>query len=258
MLPRPNPIPQGHASVVTPDVTLSCKRVSSSSGGPSLGREARATTSGRRGLGGRPDCQQRGVPSHFCRGERGDNSASRPTPSPSALWPLGIKPSDGLTGSQRGRARAQPASPDAGYRGETQPPSRASPGQRPTESSQPPGFSFQNNHGGGSINPIFQRGKQRRGDTVPDGKWFWPAWDSDTQGLRPFWHQHSHSRTGAKSSRSGGRAGPRPSGGRQPACGRETKQRVPGRTSGAPGDLASFMETPGPSPLTLTSLHRRG
>ena len=84
MLPRPNPIPQGHASVVTPDVTLSCKRVSSSSGGPSLGREARATTSGRRGLGGRPDCQQRGVPSHFCRGERGDNSASRPTPGLSA------------------------------------------------------------------------------------------------------------------------------------------------------------------------------
>ena len=91
----------------------------------------------------------------------------------------------------------------------------------PTKGSAPPGFSFQNNHGGGSINPIFQRGKQRRGKTVRDGKWFWPAWYSDTQGLRPFWHQHSRSRTRAKSSGSGGRAGPRPSGGKQPAAGKQ-------------------------------------
>ena len=63
--------------------------------------------------------------------------------------------------------------------------SQGQPQPRATEGSPQLGFSFQNNHGGGSINPIFQRGKRRRGETVPDGKLFWPAWDSDTQGLRP-------------------------------------------------------------------------
>lgn len=127
---------------------------------------------------------------------------------------------------QSGDARAQPASPDAGYRGEIQPPPRASRQPRATEGSPQPGFSFQNNHGGGSINPIFQRGKRRRGETVPDGKWFWPAWDSDTRSLRPFWYRHSpRSRTGAKSSGSGGRAGLRPSGGRQrPVAGKQNSE----------------------------------
>ena len=122
----------------------------------------------------------------------------------------------------------------------------------PTKGSAPPGFSFQNNHGGGSINPIFQRGKQRRGETVRDGKWFWPAWYSDTQGLRPFWHQHS----GVEPElRAAGREAGRDRGlaegsSRPPGNKTERAQR--------PGDLASFMQTPGPSPLTLTPRSRRG
>ena len=119
--------------------------------------------------------------------------------------------------------------------------------------SPPPGFSFQNNHGGGSINPIVQRGKQRRGETVPDGKWFWPAWDSDTQGLRPFWHQHSRVEPELRAAgREAGWGRGLAEGGSRPVAGKQN------RGCPRPGDLASFMQTPGPSPLTLTPRSRRG
>ena len=158
-----------------------------------------------------------GVPSHFCSRECGDQSASRPTPSPSELWPL---KSNLLTGFlwERVTAESPDGSADARARGRNrlhrtrviaeryiQPPS-ASRGPRPTECRRPPRFNFQNNHGGGSINPIFQREKQSRGETIPVGKWLWQAWNSDTPGLGPFWHRQPQSRMGmgARSSRAAG------------------------------------------------------
>lgn len=139
--------------------------------------------------------------SHVCIRERGDKRASGPRRHPRSSGcgeQPDLPPRERVTAESPGSQRRRTGGAGFTRHGLSQRDTLSRPGPASGPSTEghrrprgrrrlglPTCFNFLNNRGGRSIDPIFQRGKQRREETAPGGKWFWLAWNPRALGLGP-------------------------------------------------------------------------